>query len=325
MISEPHYPSKWTVVAVFFVLGAMIAGIFLWAFVVNKGTLVIVSDVSFVSEIDGEVQSCDSGRCEWTLTPRFYEVILNRDGYQEERREVIVDRWQEQELAVGFELEPYLVEFDQSDLPEVSSQFVRLRPQNSGHVLEQLEGQRLITTFDTLELPRLIEGALYSFVLDTSRLFFIDHELGRRRRLFDETVEVLDLVTSASGARAVFFIRQDGLESIWQWQSDREELGLLNLPLMERFVQWKLQQSNVLYAVMPSDADDLGLLDEVLETIQLGDISYSIFEVNLDTGSRELLIPLAAPVGDFLRVNDRYFVEYEDGTMSEFVVREPEL
>jgi len=325
MISEPHYPSKWTVVAVFFVLGAMIAGIFLWAFVLNKGTLVIVSEVPFISEIDGEVQSCESGRCEWTLTPRFYEVILTRVGYQEERLEVIVDRWKQQEISVDFELEPYLVEFRAGDLPDVTSQFVQLRPQNSGHVLEDLDDQRVITTFDTLESPKLIEGALYSFVLDTSRLFFVDHDLGRRRRLFDETVEVLDLVTSASGSRAVLFIFQEGLESVWQWHSDREELDLLNLPLMAKFVQWKLQQSNVLYAIMPSDADDLGLFDEVLETIQIGDISYSIFEVNLDTGSRALLIPLAAPVKNFLRVNDRYFIEYEDGTMSEFVVREPEL
>ena len=293
MIDEPHYPSKWTVVLVFFFLGLMIAGVFVWAFVLNRGTLLVSSDRAFQLDVGGQTLDC-AQRCEVKLVPQVYQLGLSSVGYQDQVKEVQIERWREERVAVVFELEPYLEPIEARDIPDQESQWVELQPVGGQYEMHRLSDDQVLASFETLERPIVHEGELYSFVQDQARLFVVDHEQSRRLRLFDESVSVKDVLVSDSGKRALFFIVQEGIESQWLWSAEGQELRLLEQSFPEGRVQWKPGVEHVVYVLTAESAEEAGIMQEFLDTLDVSEKTYRLLEWNLDTGRSKALLEMSA-------------------------------
>lgn len=111
-VYAPHKPSR--LQAVLFLIFALLVagGLAVWQLFLNRGTLVISSDVGFGATINGKELACEKASCSIVLEPKKYTIVMSRDGYKDDVEEVTVKRFETVTLTPKFVFIPVLEAFD---------------------------------------------------------------------------------------------------------------------------------------------------------------------------------------------------------------------
>lgn len=326
-LEEPHYPSKWTVALVFGVILLLIIGVFVWAFYLNLGTVIVRGDQVFTVEVNGDVHQCAEGTCEISLSPGLYDFTAHSEGYYEESFSLQVERWSEVDYPLRFVLVPFLQELEEADLPDEDKLPVRVNRTNGTiqFIREDAGIENIVTEFETLSDPQVRLGGNLALIVDKGRIFFVDLESGRKQRRFDDTVSVYDALVSDNGKRALLFLSMEGSDFIWLWFNETSELMPLQWYENPEFVQWERGVDHRIYVISDQlqERSDPSLFADLLQTVNLSEPELHLFQVNLDTDEVKTIhsfSSLEKPVRFMLR-DGRYFVEYEEGNIEELFVR----
>jgi len=326
-LNEPHYPSKWSVALVFSVILLLIIGVFVWAFYVNLGTVIVSGDQSFSVKVNGDLHQCAEGSCEISLPPGFYDFTAQSDGYYEESFSLLVERWAEVNYPLRFVLVPFLEELAESDLPDQDKLPVRVNRTNGTiqFIREDAGVENIVTEFETLSDPQVRLGGNQALIVDKGRLFFVDLESGRKQRRFDNTVFVSDALVSDNGKRALLFVSMEGADLILLWFNQTSEMMPLQWYEKPEFVQWERGVDHRVYVISDQlqEKNNPSLFADLLQSTNLAEPEKSLFQVNVDTDEVKSIYTfseLKKPVRLMLR-DERYFVEYEEGNVEELVVR----
>lgn len=321
MLEEPHYPSKWSVAIVFAVILILIIGVFAWAFYFNRGSLIIQGDRNFSLEVNGKEYACTTS-CTVSLPPNIYEITARAEGYYEQRFSMQVSRWQATERHLSFELIPFLKPVSVQEIPEPSLPDVRLEPAEGSKVWLTFQG-KTITTFESLQEPRVQAGGSLAVVLDKGRIFFVDLVSGRKIRRFDDTVLVRDALMSDNGNKVLLFVTTQQTDLLWLWIQETSEMITLGWYSPSSFIQWQSGKDHRFFVISDQlqGSQKGSLLEEVVESAKLTKF-LTLFQYNLDTGKAEEIkvFDEKKPV-KLHRRGERYFVEYEGGEYQELVVK----
>ncbi len=111
-IYAPHKPSR--LQAVLFLIFALLVagGLAVWQLFLNRGTLVISSDVGFEATINGRDLACEKASCSIVLEPKKYTIVMRRDGFKDDVEEVAVKRFETVTVTPKFVFIPVLQTFD---------------------------------------------------------------------------------------------------------------------------------------------------------------------------------------------------------------------
>lgn len=286
MQEDPHYPSRWTVLTVFIVLFMMIAGVFAWAFYFNFGTLVMRSDGPFRLQVRGENYDCTT-TCEVSLPPGDYDALVQKQGYFDETLRFFMPRWQTVEAEVSFRLIPYVETLDSlEDLPDQDAASYELERSGEEWTLLDLNNERDVTLFLSLQDPQIDNGGDVISVLDQERVFFVDKNTGRKQRRFGEEVVVEHVDVSPEGKRSLLFVEAEDQKQVWIWFHESNELQPLSWYADPEFVKWDPSSDYKLFVVSDQIQPQGGagtLFDEVLESAQIVENPLALLHVNLDT------------------------------------------
>lgn len=322
MLNEPHYPSRWSVIAVFLTISLLIAGVFAWAFYFNFGTLVVNSDEAFLLDASGDTFACIGGDCEISLSPGQYNIVASQEGHYPEEFELTVARWEKIVKNIEFTLIPYLQATGSENIPEEVSGDVYLR--DSEETMDLMSGDQLITSFDSLSAPVLQSGGTNAVIFDSGRLFFVDLETGRKTRRFDDTVDVRAARLSDNGEKVLLFVELDGLNFIWVWLNESDELLTYDVYAEPNLIQWEAGRDYRIFIISDqlTESEPGSVFEESVGLLGEGTSQMSLFRYNLDSGE----ILKIADLGDkearrLIRRGDRYFIEYAGDRYEELVVK----
>lgn len=323
MLNEPHYPSKWSVAAVFAVIVLLMVGVFAWAFYFNFGTVKVSADRNFVLEVNGESHPCSTS-CEVKLPPKIYDALATSEGHYEEKLVFDVTRWGTVEREISFQLIPFLKAIEVSEVPpDEPKAYFQTRGNRKALYVRNEEGERLVTEFESLKDPRVTVAGKTGVVTDSGRLFFVDLESGRKIQKFDETTEVRAASISDDGKRILLFISMNGGEVLWVWDNETSQVSPLNWYESSDLVQWDFGVSHRLFVVTNKLVDEAqsSVIEEVFQSVDQ-EKPVALYRYNLDSGKAQQVATFEEkkPVKLF-RHTDRYFVEYEGGAVEELVVR----
>lgn len=329
MLNEPHYPSKWSAALVFVVIILLIGGVFVWAFYLNLGTVVVKADRGFTLQAGGESYDCSQGSCTVSLVPKSYELVAQATGYYDESFDLEVRRWHDVEKELVFRLIPYLTVYADEALPAEAEPLLRFVAGEGGKqqlYMKDETGERLVTTFDSLQDPVVQAGGEKAVVVDQGRVFFVQLRDGRKLRRFDDTVIVHDALMSDGGKRVLLFITMKGIDQIWLWYEETSELVPLDFYEPPEFIQWQPGVDHRIFIVTDQLRDETqeSFIDEILETA--GPVpdggALALFQYNLDMGKAQLIAEFEERDPQrLLRRGDRYFVEFEGAEYQELVVQ----
>ena len=328
MADEAQYPSKWTIAAVFTVIILMIVGVFAWAFWLNVGNIVVSADHSFTLDANGETHDCSGKSCSLSLPPKTYTMIAHSIGYYDETFTADVARWSDLEKAISFRVIPYLKSVTAQEVPPVDSQKIHFTKEQNGAmrlVLDQDSVQKVVTTFGSLKDPKVQMVGDLAVVTDEGRVFFVTVSDGRKLRRFDDSVTIHDALLSDDGKKILFFVKSNGVNALWLWFNEGNELTPLSWYAPPESVQWERSVNHRLFVIsdelMPTEhSSDL---EKVLGSVQTARQQPALFQVNLDTNQ---VVQLASfdtskvPSG-LVRRGDRYFIDYTGGVFDELVVK----
>ncbi|MDP2690825.1 MAG: hypothetical protein U1C97_03015 [Candidatus Gracilibacteria bacterium] len=319
MLNEPHYPSKWTVVMVFFIILLTISGIFVWVFFLNKGTIILQSDIGFVVELEGERIACETGQCQMKLTPQVYEAVASTDGYYDESFSFEVHRFVEDWKTLRFELIPYLKTITVTELPSETLGLLDLR--ENGDLYFQ---DALLTSFESLSDPILRSSSNQAVLIDQGRVFFVDLQTGRKIRRFDDTVMVQDVKISDDGKRVLLFVDLQGVPFIWLWMNETNELIPLSWYESPDRVQWELGQNYRVFVLSSqlNDESRTSQIDELIDSVNTDKKSLALYRFNLDTEKAQQVAEFPEKIPSALqRRNQQYFVQMDNELYQELVVQ----
>ncbi len=321
MLSEPHYPSPQNVAVVFVVLLLLMAGVFVWAFVINFGHIEFSSVQPFSVEVNGKNFDC-SGSCTVDLPPRNYTVVAHTKGFYDLSFSLVVGRWTTISKPLSFELVPYLKPFT-GELPEASLP-VRFEKDRTGKVSlirEDVGKKIVITTFDTLKNPALDAKGGVAVIVDSGRTFLVNIQDGRKLRRFDDSVEVQQALLSDSGKTVLYSVRVKDQDQLWTYSIERSELKTLSWTASSEFLQWNPGEDHRLLIVTKDLSEEKSLLKKVQETVPGTTNPWKLLRYNLDTQRAEKILDFGKKVPTkLLRVADRYLVEYEGGEKEELIM-----
>lgn len=276
MLTEPHYPSKWTVAGVFILILLLIGGIFFWAFILNRGTLVVSGERAFTLEAGGSTWECNTS-CTVSLPPVVHHVIARATGFYDQKFQITIQRFKTLEKGVTFELIPKLVLMS-DDLPE----------QIQTTTLEKIpEGKYRIgkLVFESLKNPVLRMVGERAVIIDEGRFFYVNLEQGSRSRKFDDSVLIQDAILSDDGARVLIFARSKGMDQLWIWQPDQNTLSLLSWYESPSHVVFEPQKSHRLLIIssslLPSNTDTM--LEKVMQSADGISKTDRLLRLNLDS------------------------------------------
>lgn len=325
MLNEPHYPSQWSVAVVMGVIALLIAGIFAWAFYFNFGTLHLSTTRNFTATVDGKSYSCLS-ECDISLPPGRYDVLVQAEGQYDQTFTVDISRWNIQDFSFAFQLVPYLRQSALADLPEEDTSGY-FKTESGVQVLYQSAptGDVRVAEFESLKNPVVQIAAQRAIVVDSARAFFVELDTGRKIRRFDDSVQVESALLSDGGKRVLFFVELEGKSFLWIWENETNQLTPLTWYESPDFIQWDLNQDHRLLVVTDQlvDSSQSSLLDQLTENTAPEVKTFGLYFFNLDSGEARLINSFGAEKPErLLRREDRYFVEYQDGSLDELVVRE---
>jgi len=326
MLTEAHYPSKWSVALVFFVIMLLIAGVFAWAFYFNMGTLIISADRDFELEINGEVNSCLEASCQLQLPPTVYEATVSAEGYYDEVFYVEIVRWKEFSKDLKLSLVPYLQDISSSDLPAPiagKAFFKKSAEGDQALYLRENGDEKLVASFESLKDPKVQAAGNTAIVIDDGRIFFVDLVEGRKLRRFDDSVEIIDALMSDAGKRVLLFVKMQDLEQLWVWYDETNELMPLSWYEMPEYVKWESGTDHRLYVLSDklTDETDENLIGELIDSIETEEEKLTLFKYNLDTEkARKINIFAGVLPSELIKTDERYFVRFEGDVYQELVV-----
>jgi len=186
------------------------------------------------------------------------------------------------------------------------------------------DGTQVVTSFDSLVEPELHTGNGLAMVVDQGRFFVVNLESGTKHRRFDETVRVNHALLSDNGEQVLLFVRFQSEQQLWLWDNERQELEPLNWYEDVSFIQWEIDVDHRFYVITDQleEITEPSLFQEVIDTASPDQDSLALFQYNVDTGdSRQIIVFDDKKPLQLLRRGERYFVEYEDETLEELIVR----
>ncbi|MDF2379495.1 MAG: hypothetical protein P1V18_04735 [Candidatus Gracilibacteria bacterium] len=320
---QAHNPSRWSVVIVFMVIFGLIGGIFYWAFFLNIGSVVVSASRDFQLLVDDDVLECPL-RCQIELPVGSHQFVASVEGYYNEtfkRTIVIGDRL---EVELDFHLIPYLK--DEVDFPETEEEdeYI-LKASSIGKDLVRISSGERLVSFESLKNPVLDAGGNIVSVVDEERLFLVNVENKRRRRLFDDSVLVQQALVSDGGERVLLHVVVDQQSQMWVWEPSVDALTPLSeYEKMDRVVWFPGEDYKLLMVVDDVELyKDGGLLDDLVASVSGPEPVVGLISFNLDTLEAEILneFEIGAPTR-IIRLSDGVFLEYSASEYQELVVRE---
>ncbi|GEM_PF-5587973 len=118
---EIHKPSKKQAVLFFLFSLALAAGVVAWTFFLNQGTLVVEGDAPFRVKAAGKQWTCENSPCSMKLAPGGHTVTLEKEGFYDDTKSAIIQRWRETKLAASFQFIPTVKEVGELVLPFASA------------------------------------------------------------------------------------------------------------------------------------------------------------------------------------------------------------
>lgn len=322
---QAHNPSRWSVVVVFVIIIALIGGIFFWAFFLNVGTVRVSSSDHFSLQVNSSTYEC-TPECEIELPVGQHRFIASREGYYNEIFSKLVEMGNVETEEVSFRLVPYLDLLEDVSVLERSESGFGFVNTADGRDLISADGE-LVVSFESLLSPELHVGGKIVAVVDEGRLFIVDVEQKRRRRLFDDSLEVVSAQVSDNGERVLIHVLSDEEPQMWVWRPQSAEL----MPSFDYFdpasVVWYPGEDHKLVLVVEDVAlyeDQSGILDDLLSSVtEAEDRVAGLVVFNLDTRDFEVVneFPLGSPT-EIFRVQNRVFLAYTSGDYQELVVQE---
>lgn len=88
------------------------AGLALYGFLVNYGTLEITAFAPYTLSVGKETAECPAPKCTLKLTPGVYFASITKEGYEEVRMPVTIKRWRTLEQNVELKFIPVLTKLD---------------------------------------------------------------------------------------------------------------------------------------------------------------------------------------------------------------------
>ncbi|MDP3975761.1 MAG: hypothetical protein Q8P95_02480 [bacterium] len=316
MLAEPHYPSKWSVVIVFLVIFLMIGGVFAWAFWLNFGTVHLSSDLAFLARVRGEEHYCPT-RCDLELPPGTYSFEAVAEGYYPETFSLTLSLWGELSQQLTFRFVPVLQESPLASVPGAEILLFTFQRSGQDYHLYDLrdEEPRFVSSFQSLDSPKIHAAGNLAVVLDQGRIFFVHVGDGRKQRYFDDTVRILEALVSDGGERVLIFAEAKGLKQLWLWHEPSQELRPLSWYAEPGFVQWQAQAEHRLFVVSDQLQDQEGrsLAGDFVDAVSSEKVvKTGLFSYNLDTEKALLLAELDQLPRQLLRRGERYFVQVEE-------------
>ncbi len=323
MLSEPHYPSPRNVAVVFAVLLLLIAGVFVWAFVINFGHVEIEGSQPFSVEVDGRNFDCSSKSCTVDLPPRPYTFLALSKGFYNITFSIPVPRWQTVGKTLNFELVPYLKpRTEDLPAPVLAFRFEKDRTGKVSLVHDEAGKKNVVTIFDTLKNPTLEVKGKQAVIVDSGRTFLVDLTDGRKLRRFDDSVNVSEALLSDSGKTVLFAVHVHDQDQLWIYSIERSDLRTLSWQQAPEFLQWNPGEDHRLLIVTQDLDEEKSLLKKVQQTIPGTANPWKLLRYNLDTEKAEKILDFGEKTPKrFLRVEDRSIIEVESGEKEELIMK----
>jgi hypothetical protein len=319
--SSVHRPSTRSVGFVFLFVIVSVVGFFLWGYVINVGSIVFSGEYPFaVSIANTQRFVCNSVEdCTFDLSVGEYIYVVEKQGYFDTSASVSVSRGKNVDLSVSLRIIPFLRAFKgilQTDVPVADSSWENVvqfnwRGKRAVWSSEKVSGGSdlflwdasdsfPLVSFDTVVAPRLHLGAESVAVLDSGRLFFVDIQKKRRKRVFDSSAVVSNVAYDASGLLVLVDVSLDGVGVQGVWKGDG-------------FEPFEWREDWNLMAWDKDDSDLLVLSAQPLDGEQRADADFRLFVIDVVSGEIEVLYRFAdsgiVPVrlwweGDLLLLED---------------------
>lgn len=116
-LQQIHRPSRTTAIAFFLFSLAIAAFIIVWVFFLNKGTLAVSGETPFRITVSGKQKECVSSPCMLKLSPRTYNITIQKEEFYEDAQTVEIKRWEETKLSTNFTFIPVVAEAGELILP----------------------------------------------------------------------------------------------------------------------------------------------------------------------------------------------------------------
>ncbi len=220
------------------ILGLVILGfilLFLWATILNRGTIRITAEAPFtVLTIDGKQIICEKSPCEITQKRGLKDLILVKEEHQSIPIAVTVKLWRTVDIEVEFQINPYIQTI--SEIPEPEKEITyELIYEEDNHIYKLVDSQddqeRALVYFQKEILSPLIFGSEKgALVIDLDKGFTaykVDIQ-GKDR----EKIEDFDFTKTINGIWSIdgksFAFTQEDSASVWVLDTENEihELSL---------------------------------------------------------------------------------------------------
>lgn len=117
MLSQPHQPSHRQAVLFFIFTLILAAGVLAWVFYFNKGVLQVSGQTPFTVTVGLDSFECVISPCNMRLTPRTYNVVVQKDGFFDFVQDAQVARGKVFEIKPVFQFIPTVKEKGKVVLP----------------------------------------------------------------------------------------------------------------------------------------------------------------------------------------------------------------
>jgi len=97
-----HRPSRAGAILFFILTLGIAAGIIVWTFFLNMGTVTVEGTAPFRLDAGNKGKDCDVSPCTLTLKPRAYQIAIKKDGFYEDLQNVTIIRGQDARVKANF-------------------------------------------------------------------------------------------------------------------------------------------------------------------------------------------------------------------------------
>lgn len=275
-VSQHYRPTSSAVLWVLAIVVVLIAGIFVWGYWINVGTLQIKGEFPFRIFAGAQDGFCSNEvDCRFDLSPGVYDVSLEKQGYYPQKRSVALLRGETALLSVGFELIPFLEPYE-GDLDleargplvewgevvsygwrEERAVYVKAREDGPAEQSEEAEvflwngkTSESVAFFDTLDHPSVFLGDRDVVLMEDGRIFVVDLVDKRRERILSGS-SVGNEVAWDSGGTVFLVVYSDsgGVEKSGVWDTEFRKFRSIELGLRVGASVWNFSDPRVLLVV----------------------------------------------------------------------------
>lgn len=216
-MTEFHRPTRLQSLIFFFFSLLLAAGVLLWTFILNKGSLNITGPFPLVVNAGNKNISCQSAPCTLALTPAKYTITLIKTGFFDDNQTITIRRGQTVNITAALKFIPVVREVGSLVLP---TQNAPLRPPFLG-------------TARFENFPKDAKQTLFSASGDQILL-----TLGRETYLYDiksHTVNKIGIGLNAhsvwAGENLVYLTQKDSRQILKLWDNGKiQDVVFFNKP-----------------------------------------------------------------------------------------------